>query len=42
MIIDTHVHIGDQFTFCMTEEMVTEAMEKYNFYMIYHHVDQYN
>ena len=29
MIIDTHVHISDQFTFYMTEEMVLEAMEKY-------------
>jgi len=29
MIIDTHVHISDQFTFYMTEEMILEAMEKY-------------
>ena len=29
MIIDTHVHIGDHFTFYMTEEMILEAMEKY-------------
>lgn len=29
MIIDTHTHIGDQFDFIMTEEMVLEAMEKY-------------
>ncbi len=29
MIIDTHVHISDQFTFHMTEEMILEAMEKY-------------
>lgn len=31
MIIDTHVHIGaDLVGFCMKEEMVWEAMEKYN------------
>ena len=29
MIIDTHVHIGDQFDFYMTEQMVLEAMKKY-------------
>lgn len=29
MRIDTHVHIGDQFDFYMTEEMVLEAMKKY-------------
>lgn len=29
MIIDTHVHISDHFTFYMTEEMVLGAMEKY-------------
>lgn len=29
MIIDTHVHISDHFTFYMTEEMILEAMEKY-------------
>lgn len=30
MIIDTHVHIGDQFDFYMTEEMVLKAMKKYD------------
>ena len=30
MIIDMHAHIGDKFTFHMTEEMVLQAMEKYN------------
>ena len=30
MIIDTHTHIGDQFDFYMTEEMVLGAMQKYN------------
>ena len=29
MIIDVHAHIGDQFDFYMTEEMVLKAMEKY-------------
>ena len=30
MIIDMHVHIGDKFTFYMTEEMVLQVLEKYN------------
>lgn len=29
MIIDTHAHIGDQFDFYMTEEMVLECINKY-------------
>ncbi|WP_167959132.1 amidohydrolase family protein [Anaerosporobacter faecicola] len=30
MIIDTHVHIGDQVSFNMTEDMVLASMEKYH------------
>ena len=30
MIIDTHAHVGDSFMFSMTENMVLEAIEKYN------------